>query len=121
MSKKIEDNIKKICRACGKEKPIKSFHRNNAIPSGYDSRCKICKSQGILIRNKKPKKIQKGFQGLMLFNTRDTDYREMYLFLEMIGYDLKRDIHIQFCEKYNLQPRERPKKSENFFSLEDLF
>ena len=56
---------------------------------------------------------------LKLTNTKKTDYCDMYRFLGKIGYDLTRDIHIQFCEKYNLPLKKRPSKSQNHYGPND--
>lgn len=34
----------KVCRLCGKEKPIEEFGRNNQYPDGRDTRCKKCRN-----------------------------------------------------------------------------
>ena len=121
MTEKNDDNIKRVCKACGNEKNLKSFHRNGLYKDGFDVRCKICKRQGVLVKERKPKKIAKTPSPLSLKCPTKEDYKTMFLFLERMGYDLNRDIHIQFCEKYNFKPKKRPYKSENFYTLEELF
>lgn len=115
------DNMKKVCGACLKEKELKSFYRNIAYKDGYDSRCKHCKMNGILLKSRKPKSISKTNGSLKLTSPTKEDYRTMYEFLEKSGYDLKKDIHLQFCEKYNFKPKKRKTKSDNTFSVEDIF
>jgi hypothetical protein len=34
----------KICRVCGKEKPISEFGKNSQYKDGLDSRCKDCRN-----------------------------------------------------------------------------
>jgi hypothetical protein len=34
----------KICRVCGKEKPISEFGKNSQYKDGLDSRCKNCRN-----------------------------------------------------------------------------
>lgn len=34
----------KICRVCGKEKPISEFGKNSLYKDGLDSRCKDCRN-----------------------------------------------------------------------------
>lgn len=34
----------KICRVCGKEKPISEFGKNSQYKDGVDSRCKDCRN-----------------------------------------------------------------------------
>ena len=36
-----------------------------------------------------------------------TDYVNTYRFLKDIGYDITGDIHLQFCQKYDLEYKER--------------
>lgn len=92
----------KVCRACGIEKDVKEFHRQKGISDGYIARCKKCKNDGILIP--KDKKEKQEFRPLTLAAPTEEDYTEMYLMLKKMKYDLSRDLHIQFCEKYGLTP-----------------
>ena len=56
---------------------------------------------------------------LRLSTTKKSDYCAMYEFLEKIGYDLNRNIHEQFCEKYGLIPKKKRKGSPNSYFPSD--
>ena len=45
-----------------------------------------------------------------------TDYVNTYRFLKDIGYDITGDIHLQFCQKYNLEYKEREFNQEIGYS-----
>jgi len=92
----------KVCRACNIEKDVKHFHKQNAVSDGYMARCKKCKLDGKLIPKEKKEKIE--FRPLTLAAPSIQDYTEMYLTLKKMKYDLNKDIHIQFCERYGLKP-----------------
>jgi len=100
---------RKICKACGVEKDIKSF---NKIGNGFLPRCKVCISTGNKIYKGNSKSHQKkrkwaSFDDnqIRISNPTKEDYRQMYEFLSLLGYDLKSDksIHRQFLEKHNLK------------------
>jgi len=110
---------KKICKACDTEKPIKQFYRNSVFKDGYDSRCKLCKSQNKKIYKaqgdwKKPKPYQQKWEEQ--FNIKaatKTDYLLMYEFMKKIGYDIDQDVHQQFCDKFKLKYKKRSRKTLN--------
>lgn len=115
--------INKICCACGIQKPIKNFYVNNSVPAGYDSRCKLCKLNKNRCRALKGEKkvVQKRIDLFpYIANPTKKDWIEMYEFLVKIGYDLKENIHIQLCKKYNLQPRVRMKEKSKQYSPSEL-
>ncbi len=106
----------RICKACHKEKSIKQFYRNNQSKDGYEGKCKQCKINRVRIYEKKPRKTL--YFGdwndyFRLVNPTLQDYCLTYTFLENLGFNLEKDIHTQFCEKYNLQRTDRKKKDEN--------
>lgn len=106
----------KVCRACNKTKSVDSFYKNGR--GGKVARCKQCISEGrfIALRAKEPPKFT---AHIRLSKTDKEDYVKTYELLEKMGYDLNGDIHLQFCERYDLEPR-NPRQSFNFyFSAED--
>lgn len=113
------DQITKICCACKKTKELKSFYRNKLFKSGYDNKCKICKFEKKYCRQKQSKKLQKS-SSLRLSNITEKDWIDMYNFLTSLGYDISGDIHLQFCEKHSLKPRNRMKEKSTTFSPKDL-
>lgn len=111
-----------ICKACKLEKPSTKFYRNKNCVSGFHPRCKMCMKTGIKI-NQGPKK-KSAFSTkarLTLRNPEAVDYIDTFLFLEKIGYDLTKDIHIQFCEKYNLTPNNPIEVFNNSYKPHQLF
>jgi hypothetical protein len=112
----------KICRACHKEKSLKSFYRNKQYADGYEPKCRICKVNKVRIRELKPKKsiyFQDWNHYFRLVHPNLEDYCMCYGFFSNIGYDPSKDIHTQFCEKYNLTPSVRKKKDENKYFYSD--
>lgn len=113
----------KTCCACKKEKEIKSFYRNMMMPSGWESRCKLCRQNKLKCRKGKSKRnaAKPALKNVpQLWNVRKRDWIETYEFLKSIGYDLSKNIHEQFCERYNLQPRKRMYEKSIQYSPKDL-
>lgn len=115
----IEPVETKICRACGKPKMIRRFP---TLKSGNKGNvCNLCKSMGRTIKKlgeSSSKPVPKNI-ALNLGNTSKKDYIETYKFLESIGYDLKQDIHVQFCEKHGFTPKIPKKQFLNHYTQED--
>lgn len=44
----------------------------------------------------------------------------MYRFMKSMGYDLSKDIHLQFCERYNLKPKKRRYNAKNTYCFDEL-
>jgi len=116
----------KICKACHIERTVKHFVKTKAFSDGYESRCNICKKNGIKIIpknsgkwSKKNKKIRSSEYILPFTNPQKEDFYLAYTFLRNIGYSLDQDIHIQFCKKYGLDPIVRNKKSISKYSPKD--
>jgi hypothetical protein len=108
----------KVCKACEVEQDIKHFHKTKGVSDGYNARCKKCKLKGNLIP--KDKKEKSDFRPLTLAAPTKEDYTEMYLTLKKIGYDLNKDIHIQFSERYNLKPNDPKQTFLSHYSQKDL-
>jgi hypothetical protein len=115
---KIEPVEKKICLACGREKKITSFSRTSSGNRGNS--CNLCKSLGNTI-NKGQRKSKEPLKNnpLQLGNVSIKDWVEMYKFLEKAGYSLEKDIHEQFCERYELQPKSPKQTFKNYYSQKD--
>lgn len=117
----------KQCCACLKMKSQDSYWKNNQLKSGFDNKCKICKTQGkYCVKKNKVGRPNAGRPSKnnapQLFNVRKSDWIETYEFLKKIGYDLSSDktIHEQFCEKYNLKPRKRMYEKSIQYTPKDL-
>lgn len=107
----------KLCKVCKKNKLLKSFHKTYGVPH---ARCKQCKLDGKKVTKAEVVKDRSN-NYFRLTNTTKEDYIETYRLLEAMGYDLKKDIHVQFCEKYNLKPREPKKTHLPYYSQQDCF
>ena len=111
----------RICCSCKKEKPIKSFYKSTA--KSIADRCKLCNQQNkkcIDVIEKPVKKGRGNSDGPALFNVSKRDWEKTFLFLKQIGYDLNKDLHLQFCEKYNLEPKKRTYEASVIYSPKDL-
>jgi len=106
----------KTCKACNKPKAHSSFYKNGR--GGILARCKHCISEGryIALRAKEPLNFT---SHIRLSNVVKKNYIETYELLEKMGYDLKQDIHIQFCKKHNLEPNNPKKEFINHISVEE--
>lgn len=109
-----------VCPACQREKEVKYFYKNNQNYNGYQPRCKICQQTKKRINPNRPDKPMSSVRALCLSRIDKNDFIDAYDFLKKSGYDLERNIHIQFCEKYGLIPKERTKEKSLYFSPKDL-
>lgn len=110
----------KVCYKCKREKKIESFYKDKRYKDGHTSYCKICQRDAVKKSIDKKNQSQLSKQsGLRLTNVSLDDYCEMWRILEMIGYNLEGDIHHQFCEKFDLPPKKKNKKSLNRFTLDE--
>ena len=112
----------KICKKCGIDKPLNEYHRGKAFTDGLNSKCSVCVNEYNSIRNKEKRKLtKKDFTNAFfrLSNTPKKDYCSMFEFMSVIGYDLNKDIHKQFCIKYNLPYTKREVKSKNKYTHTD--
>jgi hypothetical protein len=116
--KELEPVETNICRACNVAKKLKSFQ---TLKSGNKCGvCNVCRATGRRIPkgtkiNRKPKNIE-----LQMGFVRKQDWEYMYKSLEKIGYDLSKDLHEQFCNKYGLTPRSPKQTFKNHYSQKDL-
>lgn len=97
-----------ICNACLSEKDISSFYKCKECKDGVSKICKLCKIKGM--------KSQKSEDYIHPFNLEfrrteerhfslagcsKSDYEQMYQLLTRMGYDVEKDIHQQFLDRYN--------------------
>lgn len=108
----------KLCRACNQIKVVRSFNRVNGV---LQPRCKQCKMEGNLINKRTKDYVSRTKTYFKLVKPTKDDYIETYQLLEKMGYDLKKDIHTQFCEKHNLTPRNPKKQHTSYISPEECF
>jgi|LakMenEpi03Aug12_release.lakeMendotaPanAssembly.Ray.scaffolds.fasta_scaffold110258_3 hypothetical protein len=115
-----EENVveTKLCRACNQVKVARSFHRSNGV---LHPRCKQCKLEGKKISRKLVDYSDRRKTYFKLVKPTKDDYIETYTLLEKMGYDLKQDIHIQFCEKHNLEPHTPKKEFKPHISIQECF
>lgn len=81
---------------CGYEKKRSEFEKIKGIFLDISPICKICDNKVYGTGN-----IQ------FHFRVTNEEYKLTYELLTDIGYDVKGDIHRQFCDKYNLEYSER--------------
>jgi hypothetical protein len=112
----------KICKKCGVDKPLNEYHKSKAFTDGLNSSCGICVNEYNSNRNKEKRRTtirDKSNVFFRLSNTPQKDYCSMFEFISVIGYDLNKDIHKQFCIKYNLPYKKREAKSKNKYTHTD--
>jgi hypothetical protein len=100
----------KVCKVCLVNRPIKQFSRNHLCREGRETRCSFCKKEGKTQNRERkrdketPKHLQTVDQIMRLtFVTKD-DFKNMWDFLESIGYDVhnkEKSVHEQFVDKWN--------------------
>lgn len=111
-----------VCRGCGVTKPLIEFHHSSAGRYGRQTRCKVCCSiynKNYRQNKKKDPSLIPNTSNLRLVSPKLDDYCKMYKFLYEMGYDLTKDVHVQFCERHNLIPKVRKKGHKNAFSPSD--
>jgi hypothetical protein len=108
---------KKICKACGIEKLFKDFQKNLKMKSGRTNCCKKCISIGNRIKdpNKASAQTQLKWEKMKdttskLSPAKPEDYRVLYEFLSVMGYDVNQDVHQQFLDKWNAGVKDKPMK-----------
>ena len=99
---------KKICKACGIEKPVTEYHKNPKMKTGRANVCKKCVALGVRITdpNKASVETQLKWEKLRedksrLSPAKPEDYQVLYEFLTIMGYDVNGDVHQQFLDKWN--------------------
>lgn len=111
----------KVCGSCKKEKSIESFHRHSKSSDGRNPRCSICiNNQQKILRKKNKEKADTSVKWFSNIRPTKNDYYEMYLFLQSIGYDPSKDIHKQFCDKYDLPYKAKVVKGTNHYTWNDF-
>lgn len=115
--------MEKQCKICEITKPLKEFFGCKKCSDGHLGVCKVCKKSGKTIREKNPKtpkfnimwsKLDDNFMKMSMVN--QDDYRQMYEFLARCGYDVTKDIHQQFIDKWNVgvkKPLKYKKRGSN--------
>jgi hypothetical protein len=120
MSSEKNDLLKsQICCSCGKLKEIESFYRNQQYKSGRDAKCKICKFNGSFCKKKPKSHYAPKNEALLMRSVKKEDYCDLFTFFSALGYDLEKDIHLQFCERYDLKPKKRSNKDKSRYSPAD--
>jgi len=114
---------KKLCKACLIEKSLNQFYTSKAMKDGYMNTCKICKRDGKKIHREydTPPKFNRTYSKLdnsygKMYQVSQEDYRVMYEFLAIAGYDIEKDIHQQFLDRWNPQckkPMKYRKRASN--------
>lgn len=109
--------MEKECKICKTVKPLQDYYVCKQCSDGHLGICKVCKKSGKNLKSlqyKQPKfnkewsKFDDNFMK-MKFVTKD-NYRLMYDFLARCGYDISKDIHQQFIDKWNATSKNKPMK-----------
>lgn len=116
-------DITKKCIICCLDLPMDEFYYNRAAKDKKQSRCKKCVAK--YNQNYRANRIanntdKKRSYALKLTNVKKSDYHKMYKLLKEIGYDVGGNIHEQFCAKYDLKTKIRPKKMQNMYNASDF-
>lgn len=118
---------KRLCVSCNNELSEDRFYRTGT--QYYKIRCKLCEINNVPLPSKERVKEVKFYNkhGYFenevddikydmeyLFRTDKEDFIQTYIFLrDVMGYDIEKDIHLQFCEKHNLKPKLYVKKDKD--------
>lgn len=110
--------MEKKCVACGKIKKLESFGKNNQLKDGIENRCKICKAnyQKAYLARKPKIRPEKGPK---LSGLNKSDWCATYKLLAQMGYDVTKDIHQQFADKYGFDYKKRPARNKIQFLSTD--
>lgn len=113
----------KKCFRCGKEKSLSSFHKCKRNADGRNAVCSICRNTENRERrgsNKnnpvKEKVIRVDFRSGILSKK---DYCRTLEILTQMGYDITKNIHEQFCEKFSLPKKETPPTNKLKWGFQD--
>ena len=108
--------MEKECKICKVTKPLKDYFSCRNCIDGHLGLCKVCKKAGKTVRDTLPKKQPKfnrmwsnfddNFMKMSMVS--QEDYRVMYEFLARCGYDISKDIHQQFTDKWNSSSNNEP-------------
>jgi len=106
----------KVCNKCGKEKTLNSFHNCQRCSDGKNPVCSICINTGNRVRRGCGEKDGMDFRAGILSIK---DYCRTLEILGQMGYDTTKNIHEQFCEKFNLPTKELPFSNKLNWSYQD--
>jgi hypothetical protein len=88
----------KICAACLIEQPLKEYWTTRDNPDGLNRRCRTCVNARIKIPvDRMLKKVTEQ----TVKDRLKRDYDTAYGLLEVIGYDMTKDLHQQFLDRHN--------------------
>jgi hypothetical protein len=111
----IDNKGTKLCPSCMCELPISDFY---VSPNGVmHYRCRECKKNNSKSRLRVHKNVDNQSIDEIQLRSYRKDYLKMYKIFDKIGYDLKQNIHEQFCEKYGLEYNsDKPKVNKSKFT-----
>jgi len=107
-----------LCSACLQNLPVDEFY---ILPTGkVDYRCRECKKHNR--KSVRRSYISRDTKALdeVRYALHWTDYVAAYKLLEKIGYNLKENIHQQFCEKHNIPFNSVKRKGRSKITPETL-
>jgi len=88
-----EDGMSYFCRICGTYKPENDFYKRKGSKWGVDYKCKIHST-------KKEPDDDGSMDYLKLDPLTEEDFIQTGKLLERMGYDISKNIHQQFLERY---------------------
>ena len=100
----------KICKTCGVMKPLEQYYSCKNCNMGRAGSCKMC-----VVQKKTTQKLEQGkihpfnkefrrseTSWYSMAGCTKQDYMDMWEILGQMGYDLEKDIHQQFLDKFNV-------------------
>lgn len=106
----------KICVRCGVEKNISEFHNCKRSIDSKNPACAKCINGDNSERRNSGGSDRIDFRSGILSMK---DYCRTLEVLGLMGYDITKSIHEQFCEKYNLPQKEIPLTNKLKWNLQD--
>jgi hypothetical protein len=115
----MEEVTEKKCSTCGKVKRLDSFGKNKRNKDGKDGMCKICKNTYQVKNRQERYDYDRTSSAAKMSGLTKRDWCKTYEFLISIGYDVTKDIHLQFSERYGLLYKKRPGRNKISYTYED--
>ena len=119
--------MEKKCSCCKEIKDETFFYKNkNSKKDGLQSTCKKCSYIQTKQSNDKKRllegkrKTKRDGKFLTLSGIKQEDYCQMYKMLSKMGYDITKNISVQFAEKYSLLVSNKQRRGvENHWTYKD--
>jgi hypothetical protein len=119
----------KICKTCGVMKPLEQYYSCKNCNMGRAGSCKMC-----VVQKKTTQKLEQGkihpfnkefrrseSSWYSMAGATKQDYDDMYEILSLIGYDLEKDIHQQFLDKFNVYEKSPMKYKKRKYNTDNYY